>query len=188
MTSQSKIAYHHHRAATPCLYMGYIFLDVGTLEVVNARDLVVLSGSFTLASHAYQHQTVPIIALLWFTAVGLNSAIGLSPPWLHALSSPSLVEMSLSSLILADKSPMYVSLAQSQQPPPPVLGRAIVATAKTTGSPSRWRHVPSAADSCGLAGGRERQPNIEALSGLFLAYAGAASCRYNCCRVVTQCK
>ena len=50
-TSQSKVAAHSHHATRPCMYMEYNYiLDVGTLKVVTARELVVFSGSVTFHS------------------------------------------------------------------------------------------------------------------------------------------
>ena len=46
-TSQSKVIGHGHCAMMPCIYIVYITLDLGTLRVVNARELVIFGGSFT---------------------------------------------------------------------------------------------------------------------------------------------
>ena len=49
-TSRCKVADCSHRSTTPymaCMYKEYTFRYIGTLRVVTARDLVVLSGSFT---------------------------------------------------------------------------------------------------------------------------------------------
>ena len=69
-TSQSKVAGHSDRATTPCMHVyGVYILDVGTLRVVTARELVtsslavitlsivILNGSLTF--HSQVSETAP---------------------------------------------------------------------------------------------------------------------------------